>query len=158
MLSTQPDEGVISYDESLLIGYRGYDADGIEPAFPFGHGLGYTTWSLEGLKAMDTAVVPGRDVRLRARLRNTGSRAGRTVVQVYAMTPGQARPPQVLVAFAAVQAEPGESQEIDLVVPAQALAGWEGGAARWTWERGVYTLLAGSSSRDLPLRAELSLD
>ncbi|HEX4214382.1 MAG TPA: glycoside hydrolase family 3 C-terminal domain-containing protein [Candidatus Dormibacteraeota bacterium] len=158
VLSTQPDEGVISYDESLLIGYRGYDAGDIEPAFPFGHGLGYTTWSLELVEAADAALLPGRDVRVRVRLHNTGSRAGRTVVQVYASTPGRARPPRALVAFAGVAAEPGEVRDVDLVVPAQALAGWDADAGRWTWERGAYSLLAGFSSRDLPLRTELALD
>lgn len=158
VLSTRPDEGVISYDESLLIGYRGYEAGGIEPAFPFGHGLGYTTWALEGLEPMDSALVPGRDARLRVRLRNTGPRAGRTVVQIYAQVPGRARPPRTLVGFAAVQAEPGEETEVDLTVPAHALATWDPDGGAWTWDRGTYRLLAGLSSRDLPLSADVQLE
>ena len=74
-----PVQGELPYQEGLLIGYRWYLATGRTPAFPFGHGLGYTTWAYEGMAVDgDTATVT---------VRNTGARAGREVVQVYAGRP-----------------------------------------------------------------------
>ncbi|HEX7495638.1 MAG TPA: glycoside hydrolase family 3 C-terminal domain-containing protein, partial [Candidatus Limnocylindrales bacterium] len=77
-----PDEELV-YRESVNIGYRGFDAAGTEPRFPFGHGLGYTTFDYESLDLRSDGPAEGQPVELRVKLRNTGSRPGKEVVQVY---------------------------------------------------------------------------
>ena len=83
VLHAQPRDGRLDYAEGLLIGYRGYDAAGTAPMFPFGHGLGYTTWNYEWLSGPAGTLAPGTDAQLRVRVRNCGSRPGREVVQAY---------------------------------------------------------------------------
>ncbi|MGH3151743.1 MAG: beta-glucosidase family protein, partial [Streptosporangiaceae bacterium] len=113
--STQPDDGVLTYSEGLFIGYRAYERDGRTPLFPFGHGIGYTTWSYDSL-----VVDHDRGgVAACVQVRNTGARRGREVVQVYASRPGSSvsRPVKWLGGFAAVDADPGETVEVGILIP-----------------------------------------
>ncbi len=157
--STRPVDGVLSYSEGLFIGYRGYDRDGREPLFPFGHGHGYTTWSYEVITVdcapLDPAVTPG--VAVCVEVRNTGPRSGREVVQLYASRPDSAveRPAKWLAGFAAVDADPGETVNVGILVPERVLAHWS--ESGWTLEAGTFTLSAGSSSASLPLTASLTV-
>ncbi len=151
--STQPDHGVLTYHEGLFIGYRAYERDGRIPLFPFGHGTGYTTWSYDWM-----AVDHDRaGVAACVQVRNTGPRRGREVVQVYASRPDSAveRPAKWLAGFAAVDAEPGETVEVGILIPERAFQHWDGRG--WATEPGAFTLLAGSSSVSLPLAAEVRL-
>jgi beta-glucosidase len=159
VLDAQPEAGTLAYSEGLLVGYRGFDRQGIEPLFCFGHGLGYTEWTFESLEPMKPTIEPGHDVDLVARLRNSGTRAGREVVQVYVDGPGDdaGRPLRTLVAFASVAAEPGESVEARLNVPGRAFARFDDATRDWVWHAGSYTLRAGRSSRDLRLEAEVTI-
>jgi beta-glucosidase len=156
--STQPADGVLTYSEGLFIGYRGYDRDGREPLFPFGHGRGYTTWSYESV-TVDCDVpkpsgVPG--VAVCVEVRNTGPRAGREVIQLYASRPDSAveRPAKWLAGFAAVAADPGETVNVGILVPERVFQHWSDGG--WTLEAGTFTLAAGSSSASLPLTASVT--
>jgi beta-glucosidase len=146
-----PVAGRLSYDEGLLIGYRGYDAVGSTPLFPFGHGLGYTSWEYESLSAAPAAVAAGRDVTLQVTVRNTGSRPGREVVQAYVAGPdqGPGRPVRVLGAFGVAAAAPGDSARLTLTVPARVFARYDEHAACWVWPPGQFTIGVGRSSRDL---------
>jgi beta-glucosidase len=158
ILHAVPHDGILSYDEGLLIGYRGYDARLSTPAFPFGHGLGYTTWSYESLHTAAPVLAPGDDLDLTVTLRNSGSRPGREVIQVYlAGPPGDPeRPPRQLAAFAVVTAQPGEVAEARMRVPARAFARWDSGAGGWAWPPGTFTVHVGRSSRDLRLAVPVS--
>ncbi len=157
--STQPADGVLSYTEGLFIGYRGYDRDGREPLFPFGHGRGYTTWSYEAITVdcdlPDQAGTPGIAVCIE--VRNTGTRPGREVVQVYASRPDSAveRPVKWLAGFAAVDADPGERVNVGILISERVLAYWSDSG--WTLEAGTFTLSAGSSSASLPLTASVTV-
>jgi beta-glucosidase len=153
VLHAAPDNGVLSYDEGLLIGYRGYDAAGTVPQFPFGHGTGYTIWAYESVLAGTGDLAPGSDLELRVIVRNTGARAGREVVQAYvAGPPGDpGRPVRALAAFGIASAEPGETAEVVLRVPARAFARYDEEAGSWVWPEGQYTIGVGRSSRDLRL-------
>ena len=157
--STQPEDGVLSYDEGLFIGYRGYDRDGREPRFPFGHGHGYTSWAYESVTVdCDTARPPGvPGVAVCVEVRNTGARRGREVVQVYASRPDSAveRPAKWLAGFAAVDADPGETVTVGILIPDRAFEHWS--ADGWTLEAGTFTLTAGSSSASLPLTATVTV-
>lgn len=141
--------GHVRYEEGLFIGYRHYDRLGIEPLFPFGHGLGYTQFDISDLQ-----VSPdGADLRLR--LTNTGPRAGATVVQVYV---GDAeatvtRPERELKAFAKLRLQPGESREVALALPPRAFAFFDVAAQAWRVEAGAFTLSVGLSAGDIRARA-----
>jgi beta-glucosidase len=148
--STQPVDGVLTYHEGLFIGYRGYDRDGREPLFPFGHGTGYTTWAHESV-TLDQPPAGASGVAVCVQLRNTGSRRGREVVQVYASRPDSAieRPAKWLAGFATVDADPGESVTVAILIPERAFQHWTGEA--WSTEPGPFVLAAGPSSASLPL-------
>ena len=175
VLHAQPRDGRLDYAEGLLIGYRGYDAAGVAPMFPFGHGLGYTTWNYEWLSGPAGTLAPGTDAQLRVRVRNCGSRPGREVVQAYvtgaagsaspdpaaprsaspdpAAPPNGSRPVRVLGAFGGVTAAPGEAAEVTLRVPARLFAVFDEEAGQWAWPPGEFTVQVGRSSRDLRLSA-----
>jgi beta-glucosidase len=145
-----PVNGELPYDEGLLIGYRWYLATGRTPAFPFGHGLGYTTWAYEDI------AVDGDTVSVT--VRNSGSRPGREVVQVYARRPdsGVERPPLWLVGGAVVEAAAGETVNAVITVGDRNFRHWDSSAHSWMTEPGTYQLLAGRSVTDLPLSAEIA--
>jgi beta-glucosidase len=153
VLHAQPCDGRLDYAEGLLIGYRGYDAAGITPMFPFGHGLGYTTWAYESVSGPAPGLAPGTDAQLRIQVRNTGTRPGREVVQAYVTGApgGNGRPVRVLGAFGGVTAAPGEAAEVTLRVPARVFAVFDEDAGQWRWPPGDFTVQVGRSSRDLRL-------
>jgi beta-glucosidase len=152
VLHAVPRDGRIDYDEGLLIGYRGYDAGQSAPQFAFGHGLGYTNWSYESVRADQADPAAGQDLVLTVTVRNTGARMGQEIVQAYlAGPPGDpGRPVRALAAFGTVAAAPGERVEVTLRVPARAFARWREGQG-WFWPPGQFTVHVGRSSRDLPL-------
>ena len=151
--SPRPSGGVLRYTEGLFIGYRGYDRDGREPLFPFGHGRGYTSWSYESI-----TVPPGASgVCVCVTVRNAGTRPGREVVQVYASRPESSveRPAKWLAGFAAVDADPGETVNVGVLLPGRAFQHWADGG--WALEPGTFALSVGSSSASLPLTASVTL-
>ncbi len=160
VLHATPKAGELDYAEGLLVGYRGFDRSGREPLFCFGHGLGYTGWSYDSL-LIDSATVQAKAaLPLTVRVHNTGSRAGREVVQVYLEAPDDdaSRPLRTLAAFAIVDADAGESVDAQLVIPARAFARFDPDAHDWVWRPGTYTVRAGRSSRDLRLSEAVQLE
>ncbi len=153
VLHSVPEQGRLEYREGLLVGYRGYDRAGTKPHFPFGHGLGYTTWAYESAVADVPVAPPDGDLGVTVVLRNTGLRTGREVVQAYLEPPttDPGRPVRMLAAFASVTAAPGEHAEARLTVPARAFARYDEAAARWVRPSGEFTIRIGRSSADLPL-------
>ena len=147
VLDTRPVDGTVEYAEGVHVGYRGWQRAGRQPAYPFGHGLGYTHWSLQDLEV--TAPTPGTDGAVRLRVHNTGAQAGKQVVQVY-LAAGPHRPAKWLVRSAVVRAGAGERCLVELPLSWRDLARWDGG---WTVDPGPVQVLVGTSSVDLPLRA-----
>ncbi len=159
VLHAVPDaSGLLRYDEGLLIGYRGYDVNGIAPQYPFGHGLGFTTWEYESLDC-PAGLADGDDLELAVTVRNAGTRPGKEVVQAYLAEPGdpasKGRPVRALAAFAAVRAAPGEAVQARLRIPARAFARYDEDLASWIWPGGEFTVEVGSSSRALRLSARV---
>ncbi|MFI7276627.1 beta-glucosidase [Streptomyces sp. NPDC049879] len=148
-----PVDGVVEYREGLHVGHRGWDRAGLAPAFPFGHGLGWTEWAYEAV----TADADGAEVAVR--VTNTGARAGREVVQVYLEAPqdGPDRPLRVLAGFASVTAEPGATVTATIRVPSRVYQVWDVAAGAWTTPAGAYRLHVGRSSRDLRLTAAVEI-
>ncbi|MCX5608107.1 glycoside hydrolase family 3 C-terminal domain-containing protein [Streptomyces sp. NBC_00047] len=146
-----PTEGRLEYREGLFIGYRAYEARSITPAFPFGHGLGYTDWAYESLEVTATTA--------RVRVTNTGTRPGREVVQVYLAPVADPveRPASWLAGFAGVEAGPGESVEAEIALPARAFEIWDEEARGWQRIGGTYEVRASHSHGDTRLTATLDL-
>ncbi|WP_420368779.1 glycoside hydrolase family 3 C-terminal domain-containing protein [Curtobacterium sp. L1-20] len=156
VLDVTPVDGKVTYDEGVHVGYRAWLRAGTAPAYPFGHGLGYTTWSIEGVSATPT-VREGDAVIVTATVANTGDRAGKHVVQVYASRAESVvdRPVRWLVGFAPVRLGAGESTEVSIEVPARAFAHWDGS---WAYEPGTFTLHVGASVADTAGTTSLELE
>ena len=151
VLDVTPKDGVLDYTEGIHLGYRAWLSSGIEPAFPFGGGLGYTTWSLTGAEVLGAAASD--DLAVGVVVENTGARAGKAVVQVYAERPDSVveRPRRWLVASAVVRLAAGESRATTIPVPARTLAHWDVEGGAWAREPGSFTLRVGTSVVDLPI-------
>jgi len=151
------EEGRVHYGERVLVGYRHYDAVDREVAFPFGHGLSYTTFDYS-----DLLVRPEADgsLTVAVTVTNTGPVAGREVVQVYVgdVDASVARPRRELAGFATVTLEPGEAQPVTVAVERRALAFWSVREHRWVVESGRFEVAVGASSRDLRLAVELEVE
>ena len=151
-----PVDGTLRYDEGVHVGYRAWLAAGTEPAFPFGHGLGYTTWDLSDLAVVAQPEDGGGLAQIEVTATNTGNRAGKQVLQAYLSRPASTvdRPVRWLAGHAVVRLEPGESARVGLTIPARAFAHWDGS---WCFEPGTFRLGVGTSVADLPLTAELTV-
>ncbi|MGW7194816.1 beta-glucosidase [Streptomyces chryseus] len=146
-----PTDGELRYREGLFIGYRAWDRAGTAPAYAFGHGLGYTTWEYESLEVTRATA--------KVRVRNTGSRTGREVVQIYLAPQADTveRPARWLAGFASVEAGPGEWAETEIALPARAFEIWDEEAGAWSFVPGVYEVRASRSLADPRLTATLEL-
>jgi beta-glucosidase len=145
-------DGHAVYSEGLNVGYHWYDAKGIAPLFAFGHGLSYTSFSYSGLSVKK---LTGGNVSVTFTLKNTGLRAGAEVAQVYVGDPpASGEPPKQLKGYRKVFLQPGESSVVTLTLDPRAFAYWNNG---WLVGGGTYTILVGSSSRDIRLQGTLGL-
>ena len=147
----------VTYRERFYTGYRWHDKAGIKPLFPFGHGLSYTTFAMEpaGIsRNAEGAIV------FRVKVANTGRRAGKEVVQLYASYPGAPVPrcAKELKAFAKVELAPDEAKIVELAVTPRDLARWDEFSNRFCTDRGEYVFLAGPSSADIKCRASATVD
>ncbi|ADJ50309.1 beta-glucosidase [Amycolatopsis mediterranei S699] len=135
-----PEDGVLEYGEDVYIGYGAWARAGRQPAYWFGHGQGYTTWAYQELDA-----YPDEEggARVRVRVRNTGTRTGREVVQLYlAPTERGDRPQRWLAGFASVEARPGQAVDTDIVIAPRSAEVWRDG---WQHIAGEYVLEASHS-------------
>lgn len=136
--------GTVRYVEGRRVGYRWFDAKGIEPLFPFGHGLSYTRFEYSALKVATN--------RVEFALKNVGPRAGAEVAQVYIRG---SEPYQELKGFRKVFLQPGEKQTVTIPLDARAFAHYSTERAGWFTPSGRYTIRVGSSSRDIRLEATI---
>jgi beta-glucosidase len=146
------EHGAVLYGERGFVGYRWYDARGIEPHFCFGHGLSYTTFEYGRPTTTDEALWVA--------VRNSGSYRGAEVVQCYVapLDPRVQRPPQELKAYAKVELDPGEERTVKLTLDDRAFAHWDAGEHDWIVAPGEYELRVGSSSRDIRQRVVISVE
>jgi beta-glucosidase len=142
VIDVTPSEGVLHYREGIHIGYRAWQRAGTTPAYPFGFGLGYTTWAY-GAATVEMLDDGTADVHVP--VRNTGSRPGREVVQVYLSRPDSTieRPVRWLAGFTGVTAGPGEFAEAWVRIPRRAFEHWDEAAGGWALEPGPFVVEVG---------------
>ena len=145
--------GHVRYDEGVFVGHRRYDRDGIEPAFPFGAGLSYSSFRLGPPVLSTDRLEPtdGATVTVSVDVENTGDRAGSEVVQLYVrdVEASVERPERELRGYAKVGLGPGEATTAAITIGLRDLAFWDTAALSWKAEAGTYELLVGRSSREL---------
>ena len=132
-----------------------------EPLYPFGYGLSYTTFKFSGLKISSDSLAAGGEIKVSAAITNTGSRAGADVAQFYVTVPKSPvkRPIKQLVGFQRVELKPGESRTITFTLPynEQALWYWHEDLRKFVLQPGTLKLMIGSSSADIHLTGQVSL-
>jgi beta-glucosidase len=153
------ENGTEHYDEGLLVGYRWYDTRNIEPLFPFGYGLSYTTFQYSDLKVIAGADPQAAVATVEFNLTNTGAREGGEIAQVYVHQgkPGLARPNKELKGFCKVFLKPGEQQTISIPLPRSAFAYYDPAKGGWLAEQDDFQILVGASSRDIRLQGVFRL-
>jgi len=144
VLAIEPRDGVVAYDEGVFVGYRGWLRSGVAPLYAFGHGLGYTTWQYDEIAVTATEAT--------VTLTNTGPRAGREVVQLYAgpSPVDPERPERWLAGFENVAAGPGETVTVRIPLPPRTFEIWDAG---WRRVAGDYRIIAAHALDDPRLEA-----
>jgi beta-glucosidase len=141
----------LEYKEGIFVGYRWYDSKNIEPSFPFGYGLSYTTFQPSDIRLVNGGTAEKPQVTVRLVLRNTGKFRGSEVVQVYVsdLNPRVPRPVRELKGFAKVSMDAGESKEVTINLDQQAFSFWSSEQKKWVVASGPFSIDLGFSSRDL---------
>lgn len=151
-------DGHVFYSEGLFTGYRHFDRSGVEPLFPFGFGLSYTTFSYSDISVTRKS---GEDLPLKVvfSVTNTGDREGDEVAQLYIrdVASSLARPVKELKGFSRISLQPGERKEVTLELPARAFQFYDPVTKGWSLEPGEFEILVGASSGDIRLRKVIRL-
>ena len=153
------DNDELVYGEGIFVGYRHYEARGIEPLFPFGFGLSYTSFAYRNLRLSKANLAAGDTLWATFEVSNTGRKAGDEIAQLYVRDPVASVPrePKALKGFRRVHLEPGETRTVRLPVTVADLAFYDPGKHRWIAEAGKFEILVGASSSDIRLRAAFRL-
>jgi beta-glucosidase len=148
----------VVYGEGIFVGYRHYDYREVEPLFAFGHGLSYTKFEYSDLE-VTKSVKRGETVKVAVTVKNTGAVAGQETVQVYVHDAQSSlqRPVKELKGFAKVALQPGETKTIAFELNERALSFYNPDRKQWVAEAGEFDVLIGSSSRDIRVKAALTL-
>ncbi|MFL1673340.1 beta-glucosidase family protein [Paenibacillus dendritiformis] len=149
----------VFYGEGIFVGYRYYEAKKETPLFPFGHGLSYTTFAYEQIRIDKSSMKDTDTATVTVTVRNTGSRAGKEVVQLYVKNAGSSvvRPVKELKGFAKISLEPGEAAEVSFTLDKRSFAYFNTDIHDWFAESGTYDILVGPSSADTPLTAPIDV-
>ncbi|MGB6451840.1 MAG: glycoside hydrolase family 3 C-terminal domain-containing protein, partial [Steroidobacteraceae bacterium] len=153
-----PSERDADYGEGVFVGYRSYDKRRIEPLFPFGHGLSYTTFEYGNLRVPASATV-GEPIEVSVDVRNTGPRAGEETVQLYVgdeATTAVVQPVKELKGFQKVSLAPGEMKTVTFTLSPRDLSYYDVHQSAWTSTPGTHRIFIGSSSRDIREQREFN--
>ncbi|MEK4664589.1 glycoside hydrolase family 3 C-terminal domain-containing protein [Priestia sp. FSL H7-0729] len=156
-----PGEGDrVDYREGIFVGYRYYDKKELEPLFPFGYGLSYTTFEYADLKVDRTELTDQDEVNVHVRVTNTGDIAGKEIVQLYVSDVESTviRPVKELKAFAKVALEPGESKVVSFTLNKRSFAYYNVDMKDWHVETGEFEIQVGSSSRDIHVHTRVNVE
>jgi beta-glucosidase len=149
----------VTYSEGVFLGYRYYDHSNVKPLFPFGFGLSYTTFEYSDLKISPRSASVGAPVTITFSVKNTGSREGAEVTELYvgdshASVP---RPVKELKGFAKVLLKPGETKRVTISLDQRAFSYYGLSTSAWRAEPGDFSILVGKSSSQIELLGNLTL-
>ncbi|MDR1117113.1 MAG: glycoside hydrolase family 3 C-terminal domain-containing protein [Oscillospiraceae bacterium] len=149
----------VEYREGLFVGYRHYDKAAVEPLFPFGHGLSYTSFEYSDMRLDKNELTDAEELRVTVTVKNTGSRAGKEIVQLYVADRecSVIRPAKELKGFAKISLNPGESGEVFFTLGKRAFAFYDTRLKDWRVESGAFDIITGKSSRDIQLKETVNV-
>lgn len=149
----------INYDEGVFVGYRWYENKNIEPLYPFGYGLSYSTFEYSDLKLSGKELKKGDKLKVHFVLENTGKVKASEVAQLYIqdVEASVSRPVKELKDFIKVELNPGEKVMVQLELSEEDLSFWDETNSQWKAENGKFNVLIGSSSRDIILKGSFDL-
>lgn len=141
----------IEYSEGVFTGYRWYDSRKIDPLFPFGFGLSFTNFEVNGPRIVENRLQSGGALRIEVSIKNTGKRAGAEVLQLYISDKASSvpRPEKELKGFEKVMLQAGEQKTVVFDVGMEDLSYWDPSLDDWHAEAGVFSVKIGTSSRDI---------
>ena len=147
----------VDYKEGIYVGYRYYDNKHLDPLFPFGYGLSYTSFEYSNLHIAPETVGRNGVFSVNLSVKNTGSRAGDEIVELYVHenNPKLDRPPKELKAFKRVHLQPGQSKQVTFELNARNLAYFDPHVKSWVVQPDRYTILVGKSSRDIQVQGDV---
>ncbi len=150
----------VDYREGVFVGYRYYDKKEMDVLFPFGYGLSYTTFACSNLRLSAEKITDRDTLTVTVTVKNTGSRAGKAVVQLYVGDKKSTvkRPVRELKGFEKVALAPGESRDVTFTLDKRAFAYWNAALHDWHVESGEFTVEAGQSSRDIEASATVTVE
>jgi len=149
----------VAYQEGIYVGYRHFDKENIAPLFPFGFGLSYTTFEYGPLQLSQPTLDPQGKVAVSLDVKNTGSRAGEEIVELYIHDPSPKidKPVRELKGFAKIALAPGEKKTVSIPVTPRDLAYFDVPGKQWKADAGDYEIQVGASSRDIRQKANVHL-
>ena len=152
--------GQVRYGEGIFVGYRYYDFKDVEPLFPFGHGLSYTSFAYSDLQIVAVEKEAASAFLISAIVKNIGAFKGDEVVQLYVgpHTQSTSRPPKELKGFIRVTLDPGAESHVEFQISARDLAFYDVRTGGWKAVAGTYTARLGASSRDIRLAGAIQLE
>ncbi len=147
------------YNEGVFVGYRWYDTKNIEPLYPFGFGLSYTTFKYDDIKISSDKMSKKKSITVSFTLKNTGKRMGAEIAQLYVhdIKSSVKRPVKELKGFKKVFLKPGETKKVELKLNWKDMAFWNPKTKDWTVEAGKFKIMIGASSREIKLEVEIEV-
>ncbi len=154
---TFPGDDKVFYDEGIFVGYRHFDTKDIEPLFPFGFGLSYTTFSYENLMIDKKKIGSGDVIKVSIDVTNSGKFEGKEIVQLYVQDVESSveRPTKELKGFEKVSLHPNETKTVIIELKKEDFSFYNETVNSWVVENGTFNILIGSSSRDIRLQGEI---
>ncbi|PNR95307.1 glycoside hydrolase family 3 C-terminal domain-containing protein [Petrotoga sp. 9PWA.NaAc.5.4] len=156
-----PGEGnKVEYREGVFVGYRYYDKKEIEPLFPFGYGLSYTTFEYTDITVDKKEITDKETIEVKVKVKNTGKVKGKEIVQLYVKDIESTlnRPEKELKGFEKIELEPGEEKTVTFTLDKRAFAYYNTEIKDWHVESGEFEVLVGRSSKDIELKETVKLN
>ncbi|HZK11706.1 MAG TPA: glycoside hydrolase family 3 C-terminal domain-containing protein, partial [Atribacterota bacterium] len=153
------EEDKVEYKEGLFVGYRYYDAKGIEPLFPFGHGLSYTNFEYADISVDKNEIKDTDTITVKVKVKNTGRIVGKEIIQLYIrdIESSVIRPLKELKGFEKVELQPGEEKELSFILDKRSFAYYNVDIKDWHVESGDFEILIGKSSKEIVLRKTINI-
>lgn len=154
------EDSISRYDDQIFVGYRHFDKYNIEPQFPFGFGLSYTTFEFSDLRISKNKFTPDEQIEIFCKIKNTGNRTGKEIVQLYIsdLKSSLPRPVKELKRFSKIELNPGESKEVKFILNSEDFKFFDPDIDDWKLEPSEFKIMIGNSSRDIKLSTNIFIE